>query len=282
RELQLPAENAKTLASGDVLRAFSAVDANLPVQRQNKRVMVEGEVLRPGEHVLPPASSIADALRAAGGLTPAAFIYGTEFTRQSVRQTQQVNYERALRDLEIEFTRAAATQRTSNTEEAAARSAGTERLITSLRAIRPSGRVVLQLPPDSLELPDLALEDGDRLYIPPRATTVGVFGSVFNGGNYLYAGGRNVDEYVRLAGGPTRGADAGSAFVIRANGSVVSARQRTGWFSSNQLADLKAEPGDTVFVPEEMNKTSFLQNVKDWTQVLSQFALGMAAIQVLK
>ncbi|MDP3613738.1 MAG: SLBB domain-containing protein, partial [Rubrivivax sp.] len=180
RELQLPAENAKTLASGDVLRAFSAVDANLPVQRQNKRVMVEGEVLRPGEHVLPPASSIADALRAAGGLTPAAFIYGTEFTRQSVRQTQQVNYERALRDLEIEFTRAAATQRTSNTEEAAARSAGTERLITSLRAIRPSGRVVLQLPPDSLELPDLALEDGDRLYIPPRATTVGVFGSVFN------------------------------------------------------------------------------------------------------
>ena len=36
------------LDHGDVLRAFSAVDAALPTQRQSKRVRVEGEVLRPG------------------------------------------------------------------------------------------------------------------------------------------------------------------------------------------------------------------------------------------
>jgi protein involved in polysaccharide export with SLBB domain len=285
RELLLPAGYSATLTNGDVMRAFSAVDANQPVARQNKRVMIEGEVLRPGEYVLPPASSIADALRAAGGLTAAAYIYGTEFTRESVRQTQQVNYERALRDLETEFTRAAATQRTSNTDEAAAQSArsnSTERLITNLRAIRPNGRVVLQLAPNAQALPDLALEDGDRLRIPPRATTVGVFGSVFNGGSYLYTDGRNVDEYLRLAGGPTRGADAGSAFVIRANGSVISGRQTSSWFNDSLLAGLAAEPGDTIFVPEEMNKTTFLQNAKDWTQILSQFALGVAAIQVLK
>jgi protein involved in polysaccharide export with SLBB domain len=285
RELELPAESAALLANGDVLRAFSAVDATLPVQRQNKRVMVEGEVLRPGEYVLPPASSVADALRAAGGLTPAAFVFGTEFLRESVRQTQQINYQRALRDLETDLIRAAATQRTSNAEEVAsqvARSAGTERLLASLRAIRPTGRVVLELPPDSRELPDLALEDGDRLHIPPRATTVGVFGSVFNGGSYLHSEGRNVEEYMRLAGGPTRGADAGSAFVIRANGSVVSARQTTaGWFSSDRLAGLAAEPGDTIFVPEEMDKTTWMQHAKDWTQLLAQFALGVAAIQVL-
>jgi protein involved in polysaccharide export with SLBB domain len=285
RELKLPADSAALLANGDVLRAFSAVDATLPVQRQNKRVMVEGEVLRPGEYVLPPASSVADALRAAGGLTPAAFVFGTEFLRESVRQKQQINYERALRDLETDLIRAAATQRTSNAEEVAsqvARSAGTERLLASLRAIRPTGRVVLELPPDSRELPDLALEDGDRLHIPPRATTVGVFGSVFNGGSYLHSEGRNVEEYMRLAGGPTRGADAGSAFVIRANGSVVSARQTTaGWFSSDRLAGLAAEPGDTIFVPEEMDKTTWMQHAKDWTQLLAQFALGVAAIQVL-
>lgn len=284
RELKLPADDAATLASGDVLRAFSAVAANLPVERQNKRVLVEGEVRRPGQYVLPPASSIADAIRAAGGLTDAAHVYSTEFTRESVRQTQQLNYERALRDLETEFTRATATQRTINAEEAAAqsaRSSATERLMARLRSIRPNGRVVLQIPPDSRELPDLALEDGDRIYIPPRATTVGVFGSVFNGGSYLFDGSRSVDDYLRLAGGPTRGADAGSVFVIRANGSVISARQDSSWFSSSRLAGLKAEPGDTIFVPEEMNKTTFLQNAKDWTQILSQFALGVAAIQVL-
>jgi protein involved in polysaccharide export with SLBB domain len=284
RELTLPAGYAATLHNGDVLRAFSAVNALQPVARQNKRVIIEGEVLRPGEYVLPPASSIADAIRAAGGLTPAAHIFGTVFTRESVRETQQVNYDRALRDLETDFTRTAATQRTASADEAAgqtARTAGTERLIARLREVRPNGRVVLQLSPDSRELPDLALEDGDRLHIPPRASTVGVFGSVFNGGSYLHSGGRKIDEYLSLAGGPTGGADADSVFVIRANGSVVSARQSGRWFGNDRLAGLAAEPGDTIFVPEEMDKTTFLQHAKDWTQILAQFALGVAAIQVL-
>jgi protein involved in polysaccharide export with SLBB domain len=114
-------------------------------------------------------------------------------------------------------------------------------------------------------LPDLALEDGDRIHVPPRATTIGVFGSVFNGGSYLFTSGRDIDQYLRLAGGPTTGADARSIFVIRANGSVVSARQSSGWFNNNGLAGLTAEPGDTIFVPEEMDKTTFIQYAKDRT-----------------
>jgi protein involved in polysaccharide export with SLBB domain len=285
RELSLPDDSTMALSSGDVLRAFSAVEANLPTQRQNKRVVVEGEVLRPGEYVLPAASSIADAIQAAGGMTPAAFPYGTEFTRESVRQTQQVNYDRALRDLETDLTRATASRRVTNVDEAAtqaARGATTERLIAALREVRPNGRVVLQLAPDSQALPDLALEDGDRINIPPRPTTVGVFGSVFNSGSYLHAEGRSIGDYLRLAGGPTTGADDGSIFVIRANGNVASARQTSRWLNANRIAGLTAEPGDTIFVPEEMNKTTFMQNARDWTQILSQFALGVAAIQLLK
>jgi len=119
------------------------------------------------------------------------------------------------------------------------------------------------------------------LLVPPRPSSVGVFGSVFNGGNYLYGEGRQLEDYLNLAGGPTKGADASSAFVIRANGSVVSGQQQSGskWFSrGSALAGLKAEPGDTVFVPEEINKTTFIQGAKDWTQILYQFGLGIAGI----
>ena len=285
-QIELPQGQATLLRNGDVLRAFNSTSVALPVQRQNKRVRVEGEVARPGEFVLPPQSSVSDALRAAGGFTPAAYVFGTEFSRESVRLTQQENYERALRDLETEFAKATSTQRTSTADEAAAQSAratGTTRLIERLRAIRPTGRVVLQLRPDSTELPELALEDGDRLYIPPRPTTVGVFGSVFNGGSYLYSSDRNLAEYLNLAGGPTRGADQASVFVIRANGSVVANPQGKGWFSSKQdLATVKAEAGDTVFVPEEINKTTFVQDAKDWTQILYQFGLGIAGLNVLR
>jgi protein involved in polysaccharide export with SLBB domain len=201
-QLELPQSLTSELRSGDVVRAFNSVLAVLPVERQNKRVRIEGEVLRPGEYVLPARSSINDALGVAGGLTSAAYIYGTEFSRESVRLTQQENYERALRDLELEFAKSSTTLRTNTADEAAAqsqRSAGTTRLIERLRSIKPTGRVVLQVPPDSRELPDLALEDGDRIYVPARPSTVGVFGSVFNGGSYLWSERRNMDDYLRLA-----------------------------------------------------------------------------------
>lgn len=284
-QLALPGAMGASPASGDLVRAFSAIDSALPVQRQNKRVRVEGEVLRPGDYVLPPASTIADALAAAGGLTASAFPFGTEFSRESVRVTQQQNYDRALRDLEVDLARNTTTQRASGTgaedaSQLAARESANTRLVASLRALRPSGRIVLQLSPTARELPALALEDGDRLYVPPRPTSVGVFGSVFNGGNYLYGEGRQIVEYLNLAGGPTRGADASSIFVIRANGTVVSGQQQKGnWLSAGgSLAGLQAEPGDTVFVPEEINKTTFIQSAKDWTQILYQFGLGIAGI----
>lgn len=282
-QLELPQALSSEPRSGDVLRAFNSVFAVLPVERQNKRVRVEGEVLRPGEYVLPARSSISDALSAAGGLTSAAYVYGTEFSRESVRVTQQDNYERALRDLELEFAKASTTLRTNTADEAAAqsqRSAGTTRLIERLRSIKPTGRIVLQLPPDSRQLPDMALEDGDRLYVPARPSTVGVFGSVFNGGSYLWSESRKMDDYLRLAGGPTKGADEASVFVIRANGSVVSNLQTKGWLStrSGEFVGTTAQPGDTIFVPEEINKTTFVQGAKDWTQILYQFGLGIAGI----
>ena len=284
--LGLPQENAQVPASGDVFRAFSAVDAIASSERPNRRVRIEGEVAAPGEYVLPPSSSVRDALLAAGGLTKSAFLFGTELNRENVRLTQQENYERALRDLETEFTRATTTQRASSADEAlaqASRSTATGQLISRLRAVRPSGRIVLQLDPAATELPDLVLEDGDRLFIPSRPSSVGVFGSVYNGGSYLFQPGKSVDGYVRLAGGPTRGADDGSVFVVRANGSVVSARQTNGgWLSGGEFAATTALPGDTIFVPEELNKTTFMQSAKEWTQILYQFGIGAAALKTLR
>jgi protein involved in polysaccharide export with SLBB domain len=284
-QLKLPEDLAQRPANGDVLRAFSAVEATLPMDKQNKRVRIEGEVARPGDYILPPSSSIIDAIRIAGGLTPNAYVFGTEFSRESVRQSQQENYERALRDLETEFARSTTTQRALTADDAqiqASRGTAASKLIERLRAIRPTGRIVLQLDPETAHLPELAVENGDRIYVPALPTTVGVFGSVFNGGSYLFSRERKVTDYVRLAGGTTRGADDGSAFVLRANGSVVSARQSGGFFSSGSLGEVPALPGDTVFVPEEMNKTTFMQAAKEWTQILYQFGLGAAALKTIR
>ena len=282
-QINLPASARMPLRSGDLLRAFNAINVLPPMLRQNKRVRVEGEVAKPGEYVLPANSTLADALELAGGTTSAAFMFGTEFYRESVRATQQVNYDRALRDLETDLARQTTSRRTTTADEAIAQTASaqaTTRLLERLRAVKPTGRVILQLPEVGGQLPALGLEDGDRLYVPPQSTAVGVFGSVFNSGSYLFSAGRDVGDYMRLAGGPTRGADDGSTFIVRANGSVISGLQNSGWFNrGDTLQRLKTLPGDTIFVPEDNNKHAFMQATKDWTQIFFQIGVGLAGIK---
>ena len=284
-ELPLPAHQRDALATGDIVRAFSAVAATLPQDKQNEHVRIEGEVLRPGDYILPPGSRIADALRAAGGMTSAAYPFGTEFTRESVRKVQVVNYERALRDFETDMAKSQANQRATSAEELSSQAASAQsnaRLLERLRQIQPTGRVVLQITPDARTLPDLPLEDGDTLTIPQRGSSVGIFGSVFNTGSFVFEPNHTTQQYLALAGGPTRGADKDSIFMIRANGAVISAQQGASfWHSGNDFKEALVQPGDTIFVPEELNKATFIQNAKDWTQILYQFGLGLAGINAL-
>jgi hypothetical protein len=58
----------------------------------------------------------------------------------------------------------------------------------------------------------------------------------------------------------------------------VSSRQR-GWFGS-----IKGEgmmPGDAVVVPENFERFNLTKELKDWTQIFFQFALGVAGLKVL-
>lgn len=284
-QLTLPQHEHDPLATGDLIRVFSAVAATLPQVRQNEHVRIEGEVAHPGDYILPPGSRISDALRIAGGMTDAAYPFGTEFTRESVRKVQVLNYERALRDFETDMAKSQANQRATSAEEINAQAASAQsnaRLLERLRQIQPTGRVVLQLPPNATDLPDLPLEDGDKLSIPQRGSSVGIFGSVFNTGSFVFEPGHTAQQYLALAGGPTRSADKASIFMIRANGSVISAQQGSSfWHSGNDFNEATIEPGDTIFVPEELNKATFVQDAKDWTQILYQFGLGLAGIKSL-
>jgi hypothetical protein len=41
-------------------------------------------------------------------------------------------------------------------------------------------------------------------------------------------------------------------------------------------------PGDTLIVPTFVNKVTFLRGLTDWSQVVSNFALGAAAVNLLR
>jgi protein involved in polysaccharide export with SLBB domain len=155
--------------------------------------------------------------------------------------------------------------------------------VDRLRGVKATGRVVLDLPPSSqvADLPEIRLEDGDRLVVPFRPSTVELLGAVYNQNSFLYQREARVEDYLKRAGGPTRDADTSRMFVIRADGSVLGKQSVHGLWNGG-FASLRLMPGDAIVVPQRLSRGSFLRGLKDWSQVFAQFALGAAAVRVVQ
>jgi polysaccharide biosynthesis/export protein len=282
--------NNVPLRPGDVVTIFSKADFQVPIARQTKYVRLEGEFVAPGFYQILPGETLRQLVARVGGLTPNAYLFGSEFTRESTREFQQKRLDEAIdflqRDIQRNLASAAggAISR-EDVEGAKVRAEGQQQLVSRLRQLRAAGRIVLELPsetPQLKDLPELALEDGDRYIIPARPSTVAVIGAVYNQNAFIYRPDQSVSDYLSRAGGPTRDADTGSIYVIRADGAVMSRRQSAGLFFSRGFDSEVLMPGDAIVVPEELERWRFTKELKDWTQILYQFALGVAGLKVLK
>jgi polysaccharide biosynthesis/export protein len=115
--------------------------------------------------------------------------------------------------------------------------------------------------------------------VPSRPSMVSVIGAVYNETSFVYKPEKRVDDYLSQAGGPTRTADKRSVYLLRADGSVISRRNSGFLFSALDSAHVM--PGDAIVVPEDLDRSTFTKNLKDWTQIFYQFGLGAAAIRVI-
>jgi protein involved in polysaccharide export with SLBB domain len=284
------ASNNVPLRSGDIVTIFSKADIQVPVAKQTKYVRLEGEFATSGIYQIMPGESLRQLVTRVGGLTPNAYLFGSEFTRETTRQFQQKRLDEAIDFLEKEIQRnlaslAGAAIAKEDVDGARAQAEGQKLLVARMRQARATGRIVLELPaqePQMKDLPDLALEDGDRFLVPSRPSVVSVVGSVYNQNAFIYRGEQRVSDYLTRAGGPTKDADSSSIYVVRADGTVVSRRQTSGVFGMGGFEGERLMPGDAIVVPEELDKFRFTKALKDWTQILYQFALGVAGLVVLK
>lgn len=276
------------LQSGDIVSIFSEADIRLPISQQTKFVKLEGEFVHAGIYSVHSGETLQDLVARAGGLTPNAYLYGAEFTRESTRVLQQVRIDEYVQTLDLSIQRntlAASTAAGQDPASAAAAQASERELLSRLRQMRASGRVVLEFKPSSAGLgviPKIPLEDGDRLIVPSLPATVNVVGAVNDQNSFLYSHTNRdlVGTYLKKAGGITRDADRKRAFVIRASGEVVGYDSaKTAWRSD--FAALRIYPGDTIVVPEKTFRPSVLRQVMEWSQLFSQFALGAASISVI-
>ncbi|MBS1800285.1 MAG: SLBB domain-containing protein [Acidobacteria bacterium] len=276
------------LLPGDVVTIFSKADLRVPQQQQTRFVRLEGEFMSSGIYSVKPGETLRQLVQRAGGLSPEAYLYGAEFTRESTRRVQQLQLNEYVDQIALQVSTNAqnsASRAISSTDATAlaAQQSQAQNIVANLRNARATGRIVLGLTPDAhdiSQLPDLPLEDGDKFVVPRVPSTVSVDGAVYNQNSFIYDPHLRLGDYVQQAGGANRDADKNRAFVIRAGGSVIS-KQYSSSLRGHGFDSVRLYPGDTVVIPLNLDKGKTLRTVVDIAQIVGQFGIAVAAMNTV-
>jgi protein involved in polysaccharide export with SLBB domain len=276
RELTPEEASHEIAQAGDIIQVLPEGSLTRPLERQQVVVRIEGEVNRPGNYYVAPNTPLSKVVQMAGGLTGRAYVFGTEFSRVSVREQQRQAYHEAIEQMESLLAAAPLSNQGSNNDNSAAQMAAARAFINQLRQKEPTGRMVLNVTPGSAQLPgDILLENNDQVLIPPRIDTVGVYGAVYRPASFLMdpSHPKRVKDYLEEAGGAIPGADRGHIFVVRASGAVLT--KRRGALSARVL------PGDAIFVPIRTRHSTLLEKIRDISTILFSFGLSAAAVAAI-
>ncbi len=240
---------------------------------------VRGEVQHAGAYGIIPGERLSSVLERAGGFSPQAYPYGMVLMRHEVRELEMKSHAALVQRIKAEQVNLKALPETDVDQRNAKLTAiaQTETTLSQLEATTPVGRVVVHVQPDISRWRntsiDPILRDGDVLLIPKKENYVMVSGQVFNQTAISYVPGRSARWYLSQAGGLTQIADKEAVFVVRADGSVLAAKNNSSWWAGNPLS-AALKPGDSIVVPEKAPRIG----TRNWTTALqaAQIATSVA------
>ena len=264
--------------------------------RKERFATVSGEVLFPGKYVTKKGERLSSLIERAGGYGDEAYLRGAVFTRARVKDLQQKTLDEMAARMERELLAAASTTGALSADEARARDSELlqrQKFIETLKKTEPSGRMTIYLA--NLRLMkgteyDLQLDEGDTLYIPTKNAVVSVAGAVMAGGTFVHSDSMEWKDYVQMAGGYTRYADTSNVFVIKVDGSarkvsssMISWNPFKNRWEMGDAGEPKSdiEAGDSIIVPERLDRTAWLRQIRDIAQIFGNIGLTAATVAVL-
>lgn len=239
-------------------------------------ITLSGEVVNPGMYIVSSGEKLSSVIKRAGGLTDAAFIQGSIFTRKSLRLLEEKRKNEALQALE--------KQQLLETQPSGVVSTNYESLkqfIKKLKEIPSLGRMVVSLDKALTGgVQDVILKHGDTLHIPQKSQEVTVIGEVYYSTSHLFNPNYDVDDYVSASGGMKNSGDSKNIYIIKPNGSVVTRNNlSTSFFRKD--SGLSVGHGDTVVVPIDTERETTSEAWTKYTSIASQFAITLASFKTL-
>jgi polysaccharide export outer membrane protein len=242
------------------------------------QVTLRGEVRFPGVYAVRPGETLQSVVKRAGGLTPLAFAEASLFTRTELKVREQEQLDRLAVRLRTEIAEVALMGvRAQQGAAPSALSVG-ETLLRQLSEAKAVGRLVIDLRAAMAgkmgSSDDVILRNGDMLIVPRQRQEVMVLGEVQDPTSHLYKRDMSRDDYIAQSGGPTRQADKGRVYVVRANGSVDAGSR--GWFHNGD--SIQIHPGDAIVVPLDTERLPALTVWTAITTILYNVAIAAAEV----
>ncbi|MFH2093246.1 MAG: SLBB domain-containing protein [Pseudomonadota bacterium] len=242
------------------------------------KVAITGEVAYPGTYTIREGETVSDLIARAGGFSEFAYFYGAKYTSEEARKIQQRSIDQMIEKLKVSITQASSKMaQTAVSEEDVQSAKATEdiskNLLTQLAMIKAEGRIAIKmadLASFKNSIYDFRLKHGDTLDIPTKPSFVSVVGSVYSPGSFLYESNKDLNFYLAKSGGIAKTADEDYMYLLKANGEILSMSQNNGFFS--KFGSTVLMPGDTIVVPENLERFAYLNLIKDLADIAFKIA----------
>jgi polysaccharide biosynthesis/export protein len=263
------------LQDGDAVYIRDVVNYNA-----NLSMTLQGEFNFPGKYQVAKGEKLSSVIRRAGGFTGSSYIRSSVFIRKNVKQRQLSAIDDISRRLEDQM-RNLLAQTTNEKDRATVESAIQNRrsLLEEARHAPYLGRVVVNLDRDfkfANGEDDLAIEDGDSLFIPSKVSTISILGEVFSPTNVVVGTKtRSVGACLSVAGGVNEYGDETNIYYLRPDGTVITPKN-TSFFKWKTV-----EPGGTIIVPPKGPKKDYLDAMAKITQIIYQIAISVGVAKTV-
>jgi protein involved in polysaccharide export with SLBB domain len=219
-----------------------------------KKVMIEGEVMFPGNYVLTSKQEkISDLIAKAGGLNMYAYPEGAFMIRKI---TTSIAEEKIKRNVVENISDELVVDKNEYYKDEDIVGIKLEKILAN-----PGSEW------------DLYVEDGDIISVPKELQTVQVSGKVFLPSLVRYDEHRPFKYYINRSGGFSPNAFKRKSFVVYANGESQATRQILFFRNYPEI-----KPGATIYVPEKPKKEANRISVGETIALTSSVATVAALI----
>jgi protein involved in polysaccharide export with SLBB domain len=269
----------------------------VPEWRLYTTVSIQGEVKYPGAYTIRKGERLSSLIERAGGYTDKAYLRAAVFIREKVKELQQKSLDEMVVRLERELLAAGSAQISAalSREEIEAKKVELQQkqsFIEALKKLKAIGRMTIKLAHPRLlkgSEYDIELQDGDTLTIPVQNNEVHVIGAVMSQGTFIYSEKMDYEDYIESTGGFAQYADKDKTYVLKVDGSAKKlSRGFFNWSSSRSRWEIATfgektkdiEPGDSIVVPEKLERIAWLREIKDITSIFYQIAVTAGVLIV--